>query len=145
MIAGGASLLLNVFLVGIIAGHVYTGRGKPGGGPGVGGLIQPGHVKALSPEERRKFVAAMNHHRPRIKAAREANRANRQIIVADISAPTFDRDKVKADFANLRQTNAGVGEAVDAALIDALADLPSTARAALVSRERVGNAPPNRQ
>ena len=142
MILGGISLLLNVFLIGIVIGHVVAGRPRQLPAVAPGPLV---HLKALSPEDRRMFAAGMNTHRPTIRAARMAHRSARLATEADIAATTFDRAKVVADFEELRRSNRGVDEAVDAALVDALANLPPEARAAIVSRDRAVKAPPTPQ
>ena len=139
MIVGAVSLLLNVFLVGIIAGHLWDARKGRAAGPAQGGpLVRP---NALSPVDRRMFAAGMAPHRPDLRAARQAHRAARLAIEADIAAPTYDRAKVTEDFAALRQTNRTVDEVTDSALIDALANLSEEARATIVHGRR---APPPR-
>ena len=138
MIAAAASLLLNVFLIGIIAGRVAGARKPPAGVPASGQLVRP---NALSPDDRRIFAAGMAPHRPGLKAARTAHRAARVAIEADLTAPTYDRAKVTEDFAALRRTNRDVDEATDAALIDALANLSAEARTTIV-HGRGNKAPP---
>ena len=129
MLAGVASLLLNVFLVGIIAGHLTGARKPPPAVPGSGQLVRP---NALSPEDRQMFAAGMAPHRAGLKAARMAHRAARLALEQDITAETYDRDKVSSDFATLRQSNRNVDEATDTALIDALANLSASARETIV-------------
>lgn len=136
-----ASLLLNVFLGGAVLGRFFGDKGRTGEPPHAAGgaMVGPVHVTALPPEQRRRFRAAMAPHRPTIKAAREAHRAARRQIEADIAAPTYDQAKVAADFQALRQSNRDTEEAVDGALLDALAILPPESRAALVAH--VGEPP----
>ncbi len=136
-----ASLLLNVFLGGAVLGRAFGEhrRGaEPPKGVAPGPLVPPAHVQALPPEDRKRFRAAMAAHRPEIRAARQAHRDARRQIEADIAAPTYDQAKVVADFGALRQTNRDTDEAVDAALIDALAQLPPESRAALVNHAQGG-------
>ena len=140
LVTGAAiSLLLNVFLVGLVAGH-FSAIGRHLGAGRVGG--QAGHVDGLTPEQRHQFMTAMTPHRPAIRAAREAHRAQRAATEADIAAATYDRAKVTADFAALRKATGDVSEAVDTALVDALASLPPEARSALVAHGRFRPAPP---
>ena len=136
-----ASLLVNVFLGGAVLGRVFGERGhlfeeqpRVGMRPSNGALVPPRNVQALPQEDRRRFRAAMAPHRPAIRTAREAHRQARRQIEADIAAPAFDRDRILADFQALRQSNRTTEEAVDDALIDALASLPPESRAALVAR-----------
>lgn len=131
LVGVAASLLLNVFLLGILIGHAFEAGGARRN-RGCAGLVDAAHVRALTSEDRRRFNSVMAQHRPAIRAAREGHRAARRAAVVDIAAPSFDRAKVAADFIGLRQANARVGEAVDAALVDALAALSPEARATLV-------------
>lgn len=142
LLAAG-SLLLNVFLIGIIAGHVFAVR-KAGVGPMGGAMVPAAHVRALPPDDKKKFTAAMTAHRDAIRAARKQHREAKLATEADIAVPGFDRAKVIADFASLRQANASLQEAVNAALVDALADLSPRSRAALVGRGIAEGAPTHR-
>ena len=72
----------------------------------------------------------------RIRAARKPQREARLVTETDAAAPTFDRVKGGADFSALREANMVVQEAVNTALIDALAKLSPQARASLVEHER---------
>ena len=140
-----ASLLLNVFLGGAVLGRVFGEHrrdAEPPKGIAAGPLVPPAHVQALPPEDRKRFRAAMAPHRPAIRAARQAHRDARRQIEADIAAPTYDQAKVVADFEALRQTNRTTDEAVDAALIDALAQLPAESRATLVTHVQGGKPVP---
>lgn len=128
------SLLLNVFLGGVVAGHLLWAR--PGlRVPPAGPLVPAAHVRALPADEKKTFTAAMAAHRDAIHAARKAHRQLRETAVADIAAATFDRAKVSADLAALRGANTAALEATNAALVDALAGLSPASRAALVARD----------
>ncbi len=134
-----ASLLLNVFFGGAVLGRAFGERQRGAGPPkdvAAGPLVPAVHVQALLPEDRQRFRAAMAPHRPAMRAAHQAHRDARRQIEADIAAPTYGAAKVAADFQALRQTNRDTDEAVDAALIDALAQLPAGSRAALVNHDR---------
>lgn len=142
-----ASLLLNVFLGGAMLGRAlgeHRRGAEPPKGVAAGPLVSPAHVQALPVEDRKRFRAAMAPHRPAIRAARQAHRDLRRQIEADIAAPTYDQARIVADFGALRQSNRDIDEAVDAALTDALAQLPPESRAALVTHARPGapGAPP---
>ena len=136
-----ASLLLNVFLGGALLGRAlgeHRRGAEPPKGVAAGPLVPPAHIQALPSEDRKRFRAAMAPHRPAIRAARQAHRDARRQIEADIAAPSFDQAKVIVDFGALRQTNRDTEEAVDAALIDGLAQLPPESRAALVTHAQGG-------
>ena len=135
-IFGGASLLLNVFLIGIVVGHLVATNRHPGPERRGGGPIRAIRLEALTPDERQRFTAAMSAHRPAIRAARDGNHAQRLATETDIAAPRFDRAKVAADFDALRKTTDTVSAAVDAGLVDALKDLSPDTRAALIARGR---------
>ena len=131
-----ASLLLNVFLIGIVAGHLALGQGATArSGLASGALVSRAYVRTLPAEEKRMFDATMNEHREAIRAARRQHRAARLATETDIAAPAFDRAKIAADFAALREANMAVQEAVNTALIDALAGLSPQSRAGLVEHE----------
>ena len=127
------SLLVNVFLVGFVGGHVLsTHRSGVKPAPAPGPVIQPGHVNALPADEKTTFQAAMSAHREAIRDARKTLRAARATVEQDIGAPTYDRDKVSADFAALRKANMAVQEAVNDGVIEALSGLSQASRSALV-------------
>ena len=146
----GASILLNVFLGGAVLGRAFGDHRRGAEAPkgvAAGPLVPPAHVQALPAEDRKRFRAAMASHRPAIRAARQAHREARRQIEDDIAAPVYDGSRIVADFKALRQTNRDTDEAVDAALIDALAQLPPESRAALVARghpAKPGEPPPPR-
>ena len=123
--------LLNVLLIGIIAGHVLTARRDHP----PGALVPGAQVRALPAEERRRFAAVMATHREAIHAARLAQRRARLAAKADISAPVLEADKVRADFAVLREANGAVQAAVNDGLVEALGVLSPTSRSALVARK----------
>lgn len=125
------SVLLNVFLIGIVAGHLYAGRGLPGE-KGLG-LVSADHVRALPPDEKKKFMAAMATQHATILIARKAHQAARRALEAEIAAPSFDRSRVAAGFVDLRQAGAALQAQIQAALVEALATLSPASRAALVS------------
>ena len=136
-----ASLLLNVFLVGIEAGHVFIGhRGVRSAGGMSGPLVKPAHIRALPTEEKRIFDAAMDSHREAIRTARKQHRAARLATEADIAASTFDRARLTADFRALRDANDAVQEAVNNALIDSLANLSPQSRSDLIGHDRLDRA-----
>ena len=133
-----ASLLLNVFLVGLFVGRSVAAHKPPPPGP----LVPNRYVEALPDGQKALFRAAMMAHRETIRAARRAHRAARDTIQADIAAPVFDRAKVTADFVALHRTNRDVDAAIGAALVDALAGLDATSRAALVDQSVASKSTP---
>lgn len=124
-----ASLLANLFCAGLYIGRALAPARAAGPGP-----LAPGaRLRALPPPERARFAARMKPRRPAIRAAREAVRAARAQVEADIAAPAFDRARLQADLAALRQANAAVQVQSQDALADALGELSPASRAALVA------------
>lgn len=131
----GFSLLVNVFLIGIVAGHFFASRGHQL--PGVARALVPAvNVRALPPDERQQFRDAMIPYRPEILAARNDARKTRQAAEADIVAADFDRSKAVADLAAMRQATSRLQELVQDALVEALSKISPASRTALVIRNR---------
>ena len=133
----GASILLNVFLGGAVLGR--GARRASGAAPSRPRGSWPGRWCRRPMSRRcRRRIASVSVPRWRRIARRSRplgrpHREARRQIEADIAAPTYDETRIVADFKALRQTNRDTDEAVDAALIDALAQLPPQSRAALVT------------
>ena len=136
------SLLLNVFLAGVLVGRGYAvHRAGPPRLASPGPIVPNRHVAALPADEKRQFQTAMTAHRDALRALRSSHKAARDKVEADIAAPTFDRAAVTADFAALHQINRDIDAETGAALIDALSGLSPASRAALVAHEAAR--PPN--
>ena len=132
LIGLGTSVLLNVLLLGIIAGHGFS-IGRPERRVG-GALLTQSHVRALPADERARFAAAMGTHRDAIRAARQAHRRARLAVEADIGAPDLDIAKLRTDLATLRHASEAVQAATNEGLVDSLSTLSPMSRAALVKR-----------
>ncbi len=132
------SVLLNVMLIGVIAGHLLTSR-RASSRRGV--LVSGANVRALPVEDRRRFMVAMASHREAIHAARTAQHRARQAAETDIAAPALEADKVRADLAALREANGVLQAAVNDGLVEALGVLSPTSRAALVTSKGPQPAP----
>ena len=126
------SVLLNVLLIGIIAGHLLTARRAFRRDA----LVPGANVRALPIEERRRFMVAMAAHREAIRAARTEQHRARRAAATDIGAPALDAEKVKADLAALREANGALQAAANDGLVEALGILSPTSRAALVTPKR---------
>jgi Spy/CpxP family protein refolding chaperone len=128
------SLLANVFLTGVVAGHLLTGGPSSLARRGQGeGLSVAAWVRDVKPpaDERKHFGAVMRSHRDTIEAKRavlkDANKALREAI----AAPVYDRTKVEAAFAALRRASAASQETTQTALSEALGVLSPETRAKL--------------
>jgi uncharacterized membrane protein len=134
-----ASVLLNLFLGGLILGGGLPRRVAPG----TGALAPAAKIKRLPQSERARFAAAMGPHRAEIRAARARLRQARAKAAADIAAPQLNVEALRIDLAALRAANLAQQEASHRGLIDALAALSPQSRAALVGplEPGVGNSP----
>ena len=137
-----ASLLLNVFLGGVLVGRGFVVHRPPPRPPApAGALVPPRNVGALPDDQKKLFQTAMRGHRDALRSARQAHKAARDKIEADIAAPQFDKAAVAADFDALHQTNRDTDAATGDALLDALSGLSAASRAALVAHEQAAPSP----
>lgn len=126
------SLLANLFLVGLVGGHMYARHKIPPRREGP--VVTAAHLRALPADERKMFTAVMAAQRPAIAEARRLHLEARRVLEADIAAAAFDKDKVTADFAAFRRAGQALQEKSNAALVDALATLSPASRASLMSK-----------
>lgn len=123
-----ASVLLNLFLVGAIAGGVIRLRHhRP--------MIMAGSLRIAGAElpdgERRAFRAAMQAARRSMRPALEESRASREQAAALLRQPTVDQPAVRAALARARVADAQVREAVELRAVAFAATLPPADRARL--------------
>lgn len=123
------SVLANLFLAGLWVGRTLA----PPAPSGPGALAPGARLRALPADERARFAARMRPRRPAIRAARQALRAARARVEADIAAPAFDRARLQADLADLREAATAAQVQAQDALADALGELSPASRAALVA------------
>jgi uncharacterized membrane protein len=125
------SLLANIFLVGVAAGHISTAKRSPAPRPGQGAA---GWVRSsqLPPEDKHAFSDVMPSFRATIEAKRFALRNAKTALRDAIAEPTYDRSKVGAAFAEVRRASVESQEVTQAALVEALAKLSPVARASLL-------------
>ena len=134
----GFSVLINLFMGGVLAGVLVTPRGTVGA---AGAWAPPRQLRRLAPDERARFRQAMAPYRTQLRATRQAVRSARAQVEADIAAPTYDRSKVAADFNTLLHATAAQQALTHAALADAMGRLtPESRRMLLAGVGRVGNA-----
>lgn len=125
-----ASILLNIFLGGIIAGEVFTGGKGPAAHPGqvVAGLIR---VAQLPQPERKKFAAVMHEYRGAIATKRLDAKKEREAVKEAVTAPVYDPAAVAAAFAKLRQANEATQETIQIAVTEAMKTLSPESRRTL--------------
>ncbi len=124
----GVSLVLNLFVIGAVAGVLVIGRqalARAGGGDPLMNAAD-----ALAPEQRAAFRAMigpmLRSLRPDLRDARIARRD----AMARFQVQPFDRAAASADFARARADDAAARGRVEEALLDFAAKLPPDQRAA---------------
>lgn len=132
-----ASLLLNVFLVGGIAGGLFQWSSQKAAPAPV---IQPGLGKAIAqlPDARRHQLRQMlretrKENRPLILASRQAHLA----VLQQLQAPELDRKALDTDLDRARNADITLRSRVDATLAEFAASLPPDERRTLA--QAMGN------
>lgn len=139
-----ASLGVNLFLVGILAGDWVRGRALATREPPAattdargGDTIARGAVQRLLaavPEAQRPEVERrLGAHRRDIQRANQQLREARERVQRVASADTLDRAELERAYAEQRERAAAVQKAIQVAAIDAIADLPPETRRAIVA------------
>jgi len=129
------SLCVNLFLVGIMAGHWAYGPGflRPGGpdGPrrGMEAFIA-GVPEDLRPMIREKFDAA----KPQFQAQRAEIRAARDKLAAAASADPFDPAAFDQAFGAFQQTMSGMGAIAHQTIREILPQIPAEQRKQLAEK-----------
>lgn len=128
------SLLLNVFLIGGVAGGLYQWLGRPQP-PQALAVPQHGLHQAMAqmPEERRRQLRqllrqARNDSQPQIIAGREA----RQGVVRELGAEQLNRSALDAELGRSREADIALRARVDEALANFAGSLSLTERQQLV-------------
>jgi uncharacterized membrane protein len=135
-LVGGAilSLCLNLFLVGLLAGHWIYGphpgsRGADGRPSGPEAMIM-GVPADLRPMVKEKFDAA----RPQFQAARSQIRDARDKLAAAASADPFDPAAFDAAFAEFQQAMDTIQKTAHETISQILPQIPAKERKALVEK-----------
>lgn len=130
-IACAVSVLLNLFLAGIIVGRITL----PGfRSPGPGGMALREEIRVLPDTERRAFIHVMRSHQAEMRALHEHVHDARRAAAEAIGAPTYDRKLLEARFAAVQQAQDAQGTAQNEAVIEALGTLSPAARAEIAHR-----------
>lgn len=125
------SLLANIFLVGVVVGHAFTGKKARAPRPGQNAASWV-RSSTLPPEDKRGFAAAMRPYRDTIEAKRSALKTAKVALENAVTTPDYDRSKVAAAFAEVRRASIESQEATQEALVEALGTLSPAARARLL-------------
>ena len=129
-----ASLVVNLFLVGLILGRVLHPGFLFGGGalvqefgPMAGRVIQ--HLVAhLDDSDRQTVLDELKSHAGSIAALNQSLRDQRQTLMRLVKADNFDRKAVDDALVELRRRNDALMEAMETAIADAVEKLPASAR-----------------
>jgi Spy/CpxP family protein refolding chaperone len=129
------SLCVNLFLVGLMAGHKIYGPGLFGhGGPdgprrGIEAMIA-GVPEDLQPMIKEKFEAA----KPQFQAQREQIKAAREKLAAAAKADPFDPAAFDQAFHEFQQTMDGMGALAHQTIREILPQIPAEQRKQLVDK-----------
>ncbi len=129
------SVLLNLFLVGVIIGRLSF-PALPRDNPGTAtALVVRARVRNLPVVERAHFALVMRQYAGELRRARQALRDARYSAEAAITAPNYDEAAVKARFADVRRASAAQQQVLHDALAQALSALSPQSRAAIVGEK----------
>jgi uncharacterized membrane protein len=134
------SIVVNIFLVGGIAGGVY--RWKAAQESAQGSHPAPAPVSAqrglrfvlqeLAPPQRRAFRAALRDTRRDAAPLIEASREGRREVLRLLSAPELDRAAIDDALARTREADVGLRARIETTVVEYAATLPVDKRAELV-------------
>ena len=138
-----ASALLNLFLVGGIAGGTWRWWAHQAEARSVATSTQTGSSPAtarglrfaadgLPPERRQAFRTGLREVRREAAALTQGSREGRAEVVRLLAAPQFDRAAVEAALARTRAADTAVRERVEAHVVDFAAQLTPAERQTLV-------------
>jgi uncharacterized membrane protein len=131
-----ASILLNLFLAGVITGR-FAGAGQAGAmftsdlpaAPGREVMLE--RFRGLPLTDRLRFRAAMAAHRDTLRPAAAALLRARMHVLTVLAAPEYDARAMQDALAAVRQATTAAQVAMHDALTVALATLSPAARARL--------------
>ncbi len=132
-IALGVSLVANVFIVGAVAGALYMAA-KPA--PEPQHQIPPRPCAGVATTQLNTLRAALCAQAPANRPLQLDSLAAKRQSLDLLTAPTFDRDAVDAQFARARDDDFKVRTRVETAIIDFAATQPLDRRAKLVDALR---------
>lgn len=135
-IALALSVILNLFFIAVIGGHVWRNRivdmgGKP---PFAAALARA--EAGLSPEDAKAFDVAIRQGMPQYMAAAQRLRHARLAVRDQVVAGHFDPEKTRAALNDWQSAWNGFLGAFDDSLIEALAQVSPEGRLKLVAQRR---------
>jgi uncharacterized membrane protein len=128
------SLVVNLFLAGLILGRILHPEFLFGGGayvrefgPVAGHVIQ--HlIGQLDDADRQSVMDQLKGHADDFTALNQDLREQRQTLIRLLRADTFDRKAVDDALVELRRRNDALQAAMETAIADAVEKLPASAR-----------------
>jgi len=120
-----ASLALNLFLAGAIAGGAWRWWSTQGPAPAAAQPPRSLRLAAdeLAPEQQRAYRLGLRDARRAAAAQIQAARDGREQVLRLLAAPTLDRAAVAAALARTREADAAVRTGYEASVIDFAATL----------------------
>ncbi len=127
------SVLLNLFLAGIVLGRMTMPWTVQAGIAATGPLLPRDRVRALPISERRAFAEVMRRHTVDIRAARRAVREAKHAAQLAMATPQYDRKTLEARLADLRRATLAQQTLLHAAVAEALGTLSAQSRATITN------------
>lgn len=135
-IALALSVILNLFLIAVIGGHVWRSRiAERGGRPAFAAALARAEA-GLSPADARAFDAAIRQGGPQYIAAARRLRQARLAVRDQVVAEHFDPEKTRAALNDWQSAWNGFLSGFDDSLIKALAQVSPEGRRNLVAQRR---------
>jgi uncharacterized membrane protein len=134
-IALAVSIVLNLFFVALIGGHVLHNRGIGAGGTPLMRALARAEA-SLPPRDAAAFGAVLRHDAPRYSDAMKQLEAARQELRRRITAEHFDETSVRQALLNWQTAWNGFFEKFSDTLVDALAQVSPEGRRRLVAERR---------
>ena len=138
-----ASIILNLFLIALIGGHLMHGhRGENAGSPLARALANAESV--LPPQDAAAFGEIMRQNAPRFAASSKRLADSRQELAQQITADRYDENGVRHALAESRAAWNQFLDDFDDSLAEALSKVsPEGRRKLLAERQRVHALPPH--
>lgn len=126
----GLSILLNLFLAGVIVGRLSMPAFLQYAPPKAG-LVPRGEIQKLPLSEKRAFAVIFRRHIEELRGDREKVRAAKLAVEDAIGAPKLDPKLLDARLAALRDAQFALSIASHRAIEDALPALSAQSRATI--------------
>lgn len=129
------SLVLNVFLVGGIAGGAWRWWTQGSGGTAASAQARGLRFAAddLSAEQRRAYLLGLRNARRESATSIQASRDGRQEVLRQIGEPQFDRAAVAGALARVRESDMAARVRVETSVVEFAASLSPADRQKLAS------------